>query len=63
MAARKRLGIRLIDVAREAAKTSRRGTMDITTVSHVLAGRAVSKNIVDALKRLIADARANRPAA
>lgn len=51
---RKRYGIRLQTVAAEAAPTARFGTMSHTTVSNVLAGRTKSRNVLDALRRLIA---------
>lgn len=44
-------------VADEARKTSRRGTVNATTVSNVLAGRRRSANVVATAKRLIAEAK------
>lgn len=55
---RKAHGITLRMVADEAAKTARFGTMAPTTVSNVLAGRTKSENVLDALRRLIAEAEA-----
>jgi hypothetical protein len=46
---KKQYGITLAAIAAEA------GDVRITTVCHVLAGRTVSANIVNALKRLIAE--------
>jgi len=51
------LGITHDLVAAEAAKTSRRGTVGITTVSNVFAGRTKSQNVVATAKRLIAEAK------
>ena len=55
---RKAHRITLQMVADEAAKTARFGTMADTTVSNVLAGRTKSQNVLDALRRLIAQAEA-----
>ncbi len=55
-------GITLTRVAEEATKTSRRGSVGITTVSHVLAGRRPSSNVVATVKRLLAEARATAQA-
>ncbi|MDP3766816.1 MAG: hypothetical protein Q8S13_02270 [Dehalococcoidia bacterium] len=52
------LGILHQRVAEEAAKTSRRGTVGVTTVSLVLAGRRKSANVVTVARRLIAEAKA-----
>lgn len=52
------LGILHQRVAEEAAKTSRRGTVGVTTVSLVLAGRRKSANVIATAKRLLAEAKA-----
>lgn len=54
------LGITHQRVAEEAAKTSRRGTVGVATVSLVLAGRRKSENVVATCKRLIAAAKSRR---
>lgn len=51
------LGITHERVADEASRTSRRGTVGITTVSKVLAGDRKSANVVATVKRLIAEAK------
>jgi hypothetical protein len=56
-ATRDRLEITLEMVAAEASKTSARGSVNASTVSNVLAGRRVSQNVIDALRRLIAAAK------
>lgn len=42
-------------VADEASKTSRRGTVGVTTVSKVLAARTKSANVVATASRLVAE--------
>lgn len=54
-----RLDITYEDVAIEATKTSRRGSVGKTAVSHTLAGRYRSANIIATAKRLIAQRRAS----
>ncbi len=53
-------GITLAVVAAEASKTSRRGSVSISTVSKTIAGVTKSANVVDTLKRLIAESRTRR---
>lgn len=48
-------GIRHVDVAREASKTSPRGRVGRTMVGHVLAGRTVSANVVSTVQRLLGE--------
>jgi hypothetical protein len=54
---RRRYGITLAMVAVEASKTSRRGTVGVPTVSRALSGDTKSANVIDTVKRLIAEAR------
>lgn len=53
----KRVGVTYRQVAEEASKTSPRGHVGIHMVSHVLAGRAKSQNVVRTVRRLITQAR------
>lgn len=53
---RKKHGITLADIAAEAKKTSKRGTVSVPTVSKVLSGDTPSKNVIEALERLVAAA-------
>lgn len=48
-------GIRQVDVAREASKTSPRGRVGRTMVAHVLAGRTTSANVVSTVQRLLGE--------
>ena len=48
-------GIRHLDVAREASKTSPRGSVSRTMVAHVLAGRTTSANVVNTVQRLLGE--------
>lgn len=48
-------GIRHDDVAREASKTSPRGSVGRTMVAHVLAGRTKSSNVVQTVQRLLGE--------
>lgn len=52
------LGVRHEDVAVEAAKTSRRGTVGRSMVSKFLAGDAKSENLRRVVPRMIREARA-----
>lgn len=51
---REHLGITLVEIATEAAKTTRRrrGTCSISTVSSVFAGYTKSRNVLDAYERV-----------
>lgn len=53
----KRAGVTYRQVAAEASKTSPRGHVGIHMVSHVLAGRAKSQNVVGTVRRLLTPAR------
>jgi hypothetical protein len=52
-AKREEHGITLQKVADEAAKTARFGTCGVPTVSSTLRGDSPSKNVIEALRRLI----------
>lgn len=52
-ASRERWGVTLAVIAAEAAKTSRRGTVGIPTVSKVLSGASPSDNVIATTRRLI----------
>ena len=54
------LGITQREIAAEAATTSKRGHVGRSLVAHVFAGRALSRNVVEAARRCIHRARTER---
>lgn len=56
-AERKKHGIKLETVAAEATKTAARGSVSVSAVSRVLRGHSKSANVIETLRRLIAEAK------